>query len=354
MKLKKLTIQLKPVGNSCNLHCEYCYAMPFRCNNFKILEMDVLEKILKEAFEISDNVIITWHGGEPTMPGVEYYKKYLKIVDRYKKPNQTIINMIQTNATLIDEEFAQFLSDNNFIVSVSIDGDRDTHNRNRHYANGNGSYDATMRGVTLLRKYGIYPPVIATVSKNTYDDCEKTFKSFIEEGFTDIKFSPVYDSNEDAFSISCDEWYEYIRKVFDIWVDLQDENIKVREIDEVLEWFIGGTINTCSSTNSCMNWVSIDEYGNVYPCEYLRSTECYGNVKEHHLSNVFVSDAYRRFTNKVMYLPEECKECEFYSMCGNGCPATRIKDNMLVYDGKYVYCEERKRLYEYMYDILAC
>lgn len=350
--MKKLTIQMKPVGNNCNLHCEYCYAMPFRCKNFKILELSLLDKIVKEAFELSDNVIITWHGGEPTMPGVEYYRQYMQIVAKHKKPCQNIINMIQTNATLVDDEFAKFFKDNNFIVSVSIDGDENTHNRNRHYASGKGSYEATMRGVDCLRRHGIYPPVIATVSRNTYSDCETTFKSFINQGFTEIKFSPVYDSSEDAFSISCDEWYEYIKKVLDIWTEKQDEKIKVREIDEILEWFTGNTINTCSSTNSCVNWMSIDENGNVYPCEYLRSTECYGNVCEQHLADVFKSEAYKRFVEKVMYIPDECKSCEFYSMCGNGCPATRLKGTELVYDGRYVYCEERKQLYKYIATLL--
>ena len=353
MKMQKLTIQLKPVGNNCNLHCEYCYAMPFRCEKFKILELDVLEKIVKEAFETSDNVIITWHGGEPTMPGVKYYEEYMKLVAKYKKPGQNIVNMIQTNATLIDETFASFLKANDFIVSVSIDGDRDTHNRNRHYASGKGSYDETMRGVHILREHGIYPPVIATVSKNTYDDCKRTFNSFVNEGFKEIKFSPVYDSSEDEFSISCDEWYEYLRNVLELWLEMQDDTIKVREIDEVLEWFTGETINTCSSTNSCVNWLSIDENGNVYPCEYLRSTESYGNVKEQHLSEVFKSEAYKRFVYKVMYVPDECNNCEFYHMCGNGCPATRVKGTQLVYDGRYVYCEQRKRLYKYLSDILA-
>ncbi len=352
MKLNKLTIQLKPVGNNCNLDCEYCYAMPFRCENFKILDLEVLEKIVKEAFEVSDNVIITWHGGEPTLPGLDYYKKYVDLVEKYKKEDQNIVNMIQTNATLINDSFAEFFEKEKFIVSVSIDGNEETHNKNRHDKIGNGSYTATMKGVETLRKHNIYPPVIATVSKNTCNDCEETFKSFIYNGFTDIKFSPVYDSSEDAFSISSDEWYEYIRKVFDLWIGMQDENIKVREIDEVLEWFTGETINTCSSTNSCINWISINEFGEVYPCEYLRSTESYGNIKSMHMSEIFKTEAYQRFVKKVMYVPTECKQCEFYEMCGNGCPATRIKDNALVYNGKYVYCEERKRLYEYITKIL--
>ena len=344
-KLKQLTIQLKPVGNNCNLGCVYCYAMPFRREKLKVLSKELLEKIVKESFEVTDNLIITWHGGEPTYAGLEYFKDYMEILKKYQKEGQTVVNMIQTNATLVNEEFAKFFKENDFIVSVSIDGNKETHDRNRYYANGKGSYDKVMQGVNNLRKYGIYPPVIATVSQNTYDDCEETFKSFIENGFKEIKFSPVYDSSDDSFSISCDKWYLYLKKVFDIWCELEDETIKVRELDEILEWFTGNTINTCSSTNTCVNWISINEDGEVYPCEYLRASESYGNVQDMHISNVFETEAYKRFVKKVMYVPEKCQKCQFYSMCGNGCPATRVKNGNLVYDGYYVYCEQRKKLY---------
>lgn len=352
MRLERLTIQLKPVGNNCNLECAYCYAMPFRKKKLKVLDKEVLEKIVKEAFEITDNLIVSWHGGEPTLVGLKFYKDYIEIVNKHKEENQCIVNMIQTNATLIDEEFAKFFKENNFIVSVSIDGKKETHNKNRFYAKGIGSYDLVMQGVNNLRKYGIYPPLIATVSKSTYDDCEESFKSFIDNGFKEIKFSPVYDSTDDLFSISCDEWYLYIKKIFDMWCELGDETINVRELDEVLEWFTGNTINTCSSTNTCVNWISINEDGEVYPCEYLRATESYGNIKDMHISKVFETEAYKRFVSKVMYVPEKCKKCEFYKMCGNGCPATRVKNGNLVYDGYYVYCEQRKKLYADLLEML--
>lgn len=352
MKLPRLTIQLKPVGNNCNLGCEYCYAMPFRTEGFNIMPKELLEKIVKEAFEVTDAVIVSWHGGEPTMPGVEFYRDYMNLVNKYKKEGQTIVNMIQTNATLIDEEFAEFFKENNFIVSVSIDGNEETHNKNRHYSCGKSSYQQTMKGVENLRKYGINPPVIATVCQNTYEDCENTFYSFIENGFKEIKFSPVYDSAEDSFSISCEKWFEYLKKITDMWIDMQDDTIKIREVDEVLKWFTGETINTCSSTNSCINWISINEFGDMYPCEYLRATESYGNLKEIGIADVFNTSAYARFLSKLHYIPKECKECSFYDKCGNGCPATRIRNQILSYDGVYVYCEQRQMLYNYIKDIL--
>lgn len=352
MKMKQLTLQIKPVGNNCNLNCSYCYAMPFRADKIKVLHIDTLEKIVKEAFEIAESVIITWHGGEPTMPGVNYYKQYMELVKKYKKPNQTIVNMIQTNATLIKDEFAKFFKENDFIVGISLDGNRETHDKNRYYSKGKGSYDKTMEGVSYLRKQGIYPPVIATVSQSTYKDCEETFNHFIENGFKEIKYSPVYDSSEDSFSISCDEWYKYIRQVLDMWLELGDESIKIREIDEVLTWLLGNNLNICSSSNNCLNWISINEFGEMYPCEYLRVTESYGNINEISIEQALESDGYKRFKNKVMHIPDKCSSCEFWNICHNGCPATRIKNDKLSYDGLYVYCEERQKLYSDILRIL--
>lgn len=217
--MKELTLQIKPVGNHCNLKCKYCYAAPFKSEKFKILDLKVLEKLIKESFELTNRIIITWHGGEPTMVGVDYFKKYIDIVNIYKKDNQQIFNMIQTNATLITDEMAKFFKDNNFIVSISLDGNKETHNMYRLLNETNGSFDKTMNGVKVLRKHNIFPPVIATVTKNNLDKGIENFDFFVKNGFKEIKYSPVYDSDNDNFSISNDEWYnimsnkEFLKKI---------------------------------------------------------------------------------------------------------------------------------------------
>ena len=106
--MKELTLQIKPVGNHCNLKCSYCYAAPFIKDKFKKLDLKLLEKIIKESLEISNILIISWHGGEPTLVGIDYFKEYIKIVNKHKKKNQRVINMIQTNATLINDEMDKF------------------------------------------------------------------------------------------------------------------------------------------------------------------------------------------------------------------------------------------------------
>ena len=342
--MKEITLQLKPVGNHCNLHCSYCYAAPFKKEKYKILDLKLLEKVIKEALELSDNVIISWHGGEPTMVGLDYFKDYMKIVNKYKKDNQNVVNMLQTNATLITDDMAQFFKDNGFIISISLDGDETSHNKNRYNYKGQGSFKDTMAGVEKLRKHGIFPPLIATVTQSTINDGLKNFNFFVNNGLKEIKFSHVYDSDTDEFSINNEEWYNYTRSILDEWLKLQDRSIKIREIDEILSWIIGKNLNICANQGMCLSWLSVDEDGDIYPCEYLRKDNPYGNIKEMNLKDVFSSDSYLKFKNKVISMPDKCKKCELLNFCHNGCPATRIKENKLSYDGLYVYCEQRKSL----------
>lgn len=345
--MKELTLQIKPVGNHCNLNCSYCYAMPFKSEKFQILDLKLLEKIIKEALSITDNLIISWHGGEPMLAGLDFYKKYMQIIKKYKKENQNVNNMIQTNATLVTDDFAKFFKDNNFIVSVSLDGNKESHNKNRFVHKQKGSFDMVMKGIEILRNNGINPPIISTVSQSTYEDGLQNFDFFIKNGFKEIKYSPVYDSATDNFSISCEKWNEFLLKILDRWLELQDPSIKVREIDEILMWFSGITAALCSNRGMCAKWISVDEVGNIYPCEYLRSTNSYGNIKDIKLEEVFNLDSYINFVKKINYLPQKCKKCKLFNICHNGCPATRINSkNELTHKGKYVYCEQRINLFD--------
>lgn len=248
---------------------------------------------------------------------------------------------------------AHFFKENNFIVSISLDGDEYSHNKNRYNYQKKGSFKDTMRGIEILRKNGIFPPLIATVSQSTYKNGINNFHFFIDNGFTEIKYSPVYDSDTDEFSLNNDMWYKYIKEIFDEWLKLKNQNIKVREIDEILLWFAGKNLNLCSNRGMCLNWISIDEEGNIYPCEYLRLTNPYGNVKIMSLKDVFSTKEYLDFKTKVLNIPDKCTKCELFNLCHNGCPATRIKKGILSFDGLYVYCQQRKLLFEEIKKIIG-
>ncbi len=210
---------------------------------------------------------------------------------------------------------------------------------------GKGTFDSVLKGIENLLNAGIRPNVIATVTKETLKYSEETFDFLVEKGFKLIKYSPCYDSSEDTFSISNEEWFEYLKKVFWKWFEIGDPDIQVRELDEVISWINDSSISVCSSDNSCARWVSVDPLGNLYPCEYLRSQYQYGNIINTDFSKLAKSAKYQSFLSILLTLPEECKKCEYYRFCGNGCPSTRIAKEKISYTGKYVFCRERKMLY---------
>lgn len=253
---KSFGMQIKPVGSNCNLKCKYCYAAPFATEKMNIMSAEILEIAVSKIMAFQNNVFFSWHGGEPLLPGLEFYKNVVRIINKYKTPYHQIKNMVQTNATLITLEFAKFFKDNDFIISVSIDGPEHVHNANRVCQKGRDSFSNAMCGVEVLRQVGLNPPVIATVTKDTAKYARDTFKFFVDNGFTDIKFSPVYDSVSDNFSISSDDWFAYLKEILNVWFEYGDANIKVREIDEVIAWLSNKIINLCSSKQTCLSWIS--------------------------------------------------------------------------------------------------
>lgn len=339
---KGFSLQLKPVGSDCNIGCDYCYVKPFQKKQFNPMSQDVLEKAIAECVTGSDYPIITWHGGEPTLAGLKFFKRAVEL-----SASKQARNILQTNATLIDPEFAAFLKQNNFEVSVSLDGPEHVHGIHRKCL-GHNTYLDVMRGVSNLRTAGIEPSISATVTKETLPYAEETFDFLAGEGFKHLKFNAVYDAVSDCFSIPPTDWLAFLKRIFDRWVAYNDPSIVIREMDEVIFWMSGTNLPLCSDDKTCLNWVSVDPNGELYPCEYLRSKFAYGNIGQMSLADIRATEEYQRLQSVFGDYPQKCRDCEFLPLCGNGCPATRIRDGKLSQNGLYVYCEERLGLYTYI------
>lgn len=339
------SVQLKPVGSSCNIKCSYCYVEPFKNREITIMNDEILEKIIRKTLSNSNHPTFSWHGGEPTIAGIDFFKKAIRMIKKYKGKNHCIRHMIQTNGTLITPEFANFFKENNFGVSISIDGPESVHGMHRKTHGNKNSFHSVMNGLRNLQMAKIEPSVICTVTKETLGFPIETFNFLLSCGFKKIKFSPVFDANNDMFNISSEEWYGYLNTIFDIWFDLEDPSIQIRELDEVILWIEKKRLTLCSSDQSCLSWISIDPNGNIYPCEYLRSEYSYGNINSMELTDIPKTKEYRCFTEIFKDIPVKCKKCHFYELCGNGCPATRIEDGKISTKGIYVYCQERQMLY---------
>lgn len=342
------SLQIKPVGSRCNIRCHYCYVMPFRKEGLVRMSEEVLEKTLRQCFQGNPHPTITWHGGEPLLAGIAFYQMAVRLIQRYSQECESVVNLVQTNATLMTPEMAQLFADNDFRVGVSIDGPKLLHGIHRVDSSGKNTFDRVKFGVSHMISAGLSPWVTCTVTPETLQYPKEVFRFLVEMGFKNIKYNPVYDSPYDQFSIQPEQWLEYLRQVFCEWFELGDESIEVREFDEVISWLDDCQSSLCRGTEGCLSWVSVDPSGDLYPCEYLRSYHGYGNIREMNFSEIPLTSAYQSFRAHFSSKPEQCQECSFFKQCGNGCPATRVKDGQMAHDGLYVYCQEKRGLFEHI------
>ena len=348
LKEHGFSIQIKPVGSSCNINCEYCYVKQFRKEKTHIMPDDILENIISQCLAYSPKPTFSWHGGEPTLAGIDFFQKAMDLIEKHKNHGQIVRNMIQTNAINISPELARLFYEYQFGVGISLDGSEDVHGIHRCDLEQKNTFKKVMYGVETLRQVGINPSVIITVTEKTLPYAIQTFHFLNRQGFTSIKYSPVYDSLSDSFSIGANEWFEYLRKVFLEWVELGNQGIRVCDLDEVMIWLQRKKLNVCSSNQSCLMWISIDPNGNLYPCEYLRYKHAYGNILNIGLNEITETKSYKQFAELFLTPPIKCKSCDFYTLCGNGCPATRILGNKMSPKGVYVYCQERRNLFDFI------
>lgn len=155
----------------------------------------------------------------------------------------------------------------------------------------------------------------------------------------------MFDSVKDAFSITSEEWFKYLKTVFYQWFEMGDPAIQVRDLDEVIVWLSEKSLSLCSADRTCLHWISINPKGEIYPCEYLKEHYSYGNITRMEINDVFYTPAFQKFMRTYKAVPSKCQKCKFFELCGNGCLATRVKAGKISLGGVYAFCEERKALF---------
>lgn len=341
-----VSLQVRVTGDLCNLACKYCeYG---KATTKTIMSDEVLRVTIQKALcNNGDIAMFCWHGGEPTLAGLDFFERAVAYQNANIDKGTRAINSIQTNGTLITQEFAKFFSDNDFMVGVSIDGPPAIHNRMRVGKGGGNTYDKAVNGVRLLQECGVKTSVIATVSKDTLPYPRDVFRHLVELGFRDISYSPVFDSPCGKHpSITCQEWCEYIREVFYEWCAMNNPDIQIRELNEVVCWISGVAASCCSSLGTCAHWFVINYDGGIYPCEKLGKSICYGNVLVDDFPGILNSSLHREFVRIDEQKPEKCLGCQSLNICSNGCRQMRVLDGEFNPLGLYAFCQQRLSLSE--------
>lgn len=340
----------------CNLNCKYCYAPRELSRKGKMTD-ETLQNLTKETFEHFDTIGFNWLGGEPLLAGLDFYKKAIDIQNDHKM-NHKVSNILQTNGTLIDDDFLDFFQKENFRVGLSIDGGREFHNLTRPYHNGKGSYDDVITSLDEMKKRDILSVVKFTLNKTNLNNCMEIY-DFCKSYDVPLAINPLLSKGRalthPELSITPDMYADVMIKLFDVWFSDKKfhklfpfDNITE---DLVLEYRRGNNYQNCRS--SCMGDIIYSDIdGDLYPCvEFDGDTKfILGNINRDCLWDIMNSDI-KQYAHYRGTMVEECKPCEYTKICNGGCMHNAYLSEGDV-KGKDPYCSARKMLYDHISDAI--
>lgn len=372
---KPVYVMLKPVGAVCNLACEYCYYLekgklyPEVKNH--VMSEALLEKFIKEYLECQtmQQVLFTWHGGETLMRPISFYKKALELQQKYAGGRQ-IDNCIQTNGTLLNDDWCKFFKDNNFLVGVSIDGPQKFHDAYRRNKQGLPSFYKVMKGIERMKKFGVEYNAMAVVNDYNVDYPIEFYQFFKDIECRYIQFTPIVErlathqdgtcltspvENENdiklaPFSVNADKWGDFLCTVFDEWLKEDVGQYFVQIFDTTLANWVGEQPGVCSLARTCGHAGVMEFNGDVYACDHFVFPEYkLGNIYHQTITEMMYSEKQLKFgADKYDKLPKQCKDCEFLFACNGECPKNRFIQTVDGEPGLNYLCRGYKKFFEHV------
>ncbi|MDE5705722.1 anaerobic sulfatase-maturation protein [Muribaculum sp.] len=374
---RPLYIMTKPAGSACNLACKYCYYLEKK-NLYKdasadrrhIMSDDMLERFIKMYIESQSmpQILFSWHGGETLMRPLSFYKKVIELQRKYGG-GLVIDNSIQTNGTLLTDEWCRFFKDNNWLVGVSVDGPQEFHDEYRRNNIGAPSFHKVMRGINLLKKHGVEWNALAVVNDFNADYPLDFYHFFKEIECRYIQFTPIVEriiphtdgrslaSPMDApeapladFSVSPEQWGEFLCTIFDEWVKNDVGQYFIQLFDSTLANWVGVQPGVCTMARTCGHAGVMEFNGDVYACDHFVFPEYkLGNIREKTLVEMMYSERQQKFgTDKYDRLPGQCRRCKYLFACNGECPKNRFAVTADGEPGLNYLCEGYHRFFEHV------
>jgi uncharacterized protein len=362
---RPLYVMVKPASASCNLHCKYCYYLEkqflYDEQGRRTMSDTLLERFVEQYInaQTMPQVMFTWHGGEPLMRPLSFYKKAMEYQKKYAN-GRRIDNVIQTNGTLLTDEWCEFLAQNHWLVGISIDGPQDFHDEYRRTQTNKPSWLKVMNGIKLLNKHGVEWNAMAVVNDFNADYPLEFYNFFKQIGCQYLQLSPIVERTvhhadgrhladindaEDApladFSVTPEQWGDFLIAVFDEWVKKDVGKIYVETFDCILANWCGKDPGICIYGRECGHAGVMEYNGDVYSCDHFVFPEYkLGNIQDHTLIEMLYGEKQNDFSRlKHASLPRQCRECKFEFACHGECPKNRFVRDRYGEPGLNYLCE---------------
>ncbi len=345
---------VKPVGALCNLNCAYCYYLDksgLFDNSRPKMSDSLLELYIRQYIEANEVDVVTfnWHGGEPLVAGIDFFHRAVGLQRKYAD-GKRIENTIQTNGTLITEEWCDFFYKNNFLVGVSIDGPRDIHDAFRRDNGGVSTFDRVVAAIEKMKRLGVEFNTLSTVNRLSEGRGGEVYRFLCSLGSRYMQFLPVAEFAMPEVSVSAKGFGEFMCGVFDEWVARDVGRRYVQLFDAALAAWTGYAPTVCVFSETCGNVPVVEHNGDVYSCDhFVRPEYKIGNITDGNLAEMFASHAQFRFSiAKRNTLPRECLRCRWNFVCRGECPKHRFAVSTDGEAGMNSLCEGYKLFFNHV------
>ena len=369
-------VMAKPTGAICNLDCDYCFYLEKENLYPKKFDFrmgtEVLESFIQQHIEgqPGDQISFAWQGGEPTLLGVEFFKRAVELQQKYAN-GKTIENAFQTNGVLVDDEWGAFFNENNFLVGLSIDGPEEFHNRYRLNKGRKGSFKQVMQGLDMLKKHDVEFNTLTVVQNHNSQSPLKIYNFLKEIGSCFMQFIPIVerisetktsdgiqlispDSKNPAYvtewSVEPLQYGIFLSDIFDEWVRNDVGKFYVQVFDVALEAWMGYNPSLCVFSETCGNALAIEHNGDLYSCDhYVYPENKLGNILEQAVDSMVDSEQQQKFgLDKKATLPQYCLACEVRFVCNGECPKHRFTKTPDGEDGLNYLCVGYKKFFNHI------
>ncbi|MFW6414607.1 MAG: anaerobic sulfatase maturase, partial [Verrucomicrobiota bacterium] len=329
------SLLIKPASADCNLRCDYCFYLEksgiYPSKPKHRMSDDVLERMISSFLQTEQpNYSFGWQGGEPTLMGVDFFRRVTELQQKYGRAGAQISNGLQTNATLIDDEFAEHLGRYRFLVGVSLDGPSAIHDHYRVHADGRGSHAEVMKGISNLRKHGVEFNVLVLVSKSNVKRPREIYNYLKEQGVYYHQYIECVEFDDQGnlmpYAIEPQEWGEFLCAIYDEWRKEDTYRVSIRRFDSIVGKMVDGGVRACNMGEDCRQYFVVEHNGDIYPCDFFVEPRLLlGNVMKDRWETLQRHPLYQEFGRRKRRYAPECGECKFLEFCHGDCPKNRMR-----------------------------
>ena len=332
---REFQVFAKPIGAACNLDCRYCYYLKTECLYAKDeparMPVDLLEEYIVQHIKAFPGAEIrfSWHGGEPTLLGLDYFRSIVALQRKHAPRNRRILNGMQTNGTLLDDEWGRFLAAERFFVGVSLDGTAELHDAHRVTKQQQPTHAQALRGYHLLRRHGVACDILCVVNALNVTHPAEVYQFFKEINASYLTFLPLVEQDENGgvspLSVPADAFGAFLCAIFDEWQAKDIGRLKVQIFEEAARTAFGQEHSLCIFRPTCGDIPVIERNGDLFSCDhYVDQEHLLGNIKTTPLAEMLEHPAQIAFGKAKAALPRYCQQCEVRGMCHGECPKNRF------------------------------